>query len=295
MSPIAWMVYTITTLLGGPIDTIDDVAPPAVRPGFVEVGTVRFSPTRKEVEVDGWLNRRGGFIEFLACGPGVKRHESLLALDCDPADLNAAILLLGITPGTPPESEMDLGPIEGPRVMVRLRFETILPDGRTGVRDVRAEDVVTNGPMELAMARCGFVYTGSQFIPEEDIIPGPGDRRPEDEEDDENAPGDDDSEKAEAGADDEKDAPKEIYAPRLLGQLIAISHRPYAILDNPLALPFRDGDYYGYPDALPRMRRDEPTPISLVIRLPRPGEIDPTATRMELPPRRETPEGGDDR
>ena len=170
MSSCVWIAFALSQLIGGPLDLLDAEPPPAARPGFVEVGTVRFHPGLREVEVDATLNLRGGFIEFLACGTGVKRHESLLSLDCDPIDLNAAILLLGIEPGVPPRSEDDLGPIEGPRVMLRLRYGVTLPDGRAAVRDVRAEDVVTNGPMERAMAYCGFVYTGSQFIEQEDII-----------------------------------------------------------------------------------------------------------------------------
>ncbi|MHC4936976.1 MAG: YdjY domain-containing protein [Planctomycetota bacterium] len=288
MSSCVWIAFALSQLIGGPLDLLDAEPPPAVRPGLVEVGTVRFHPGLREVEVDATLNLRGGFIEFLACGTGVKRHESLLSLDCDPIDLNAAILLLGIEPGVPPRSEDDLGPIEGPRVMLRLRYGVTLPDGRAAVRDVRAEDVVTNGPMERAMAYCGFVYTGSQFIEQEDIIRGPGDREAED--GDGGAPGEGTADEPEGGSE-----PRQVYAPTILGQLIALSHRPYAILDNPLALPWRDGDYYAYADALPRLRRDEPTPVTLVIRLPRPGEIDPRATRMELPPPPKDPEGGEDR
>ena len=139
MSSCVWIAFALSQLIGGPLDLLDAEPPPAARPGFVEVGTVRFHPGLREVEVDATLNLRGGFIEFLACGTGVKRHESLLSLDCDPIDLNAAILLLGIEPGVPPRSEDDLGPIEGPRVMLRLRYGVTLPDGRAAVRDVRAE------------------------------------------------------------------------------------------------------------------------------------------------------------
>ncbi len=260
----------IAILLGGAVDEVDGPSPKEVRPGFVEVGSVRYHPERGEVEATGWFNLRGGFIEFLACIPGVKSHEALVSLDCDPIDLKAAILLLGVTEGDRPESEGDLGPIAGDRLMVRFRYAFEYEDGTKVLRDIRAEDVIINAPLEKEMARSGFVFTGSTFIEDPEVEPEEG-----------------------------KIAP-EVFAPTVLGQLIALSHRPYAILDNPMALPYRDGDYFAYTEMLPLLSRDEPTPVALVFRRPRPGEIDPKATRMELPPLEEkpsagSPEGGEDK
>ena len=260
MSTLAVTVLLAAALLGGPVDLFDAPLPPTPREGFVALGTVRVHLGRGEIEVDGYFNLRRGFIEYLATSPGIKAHESLIALDCDPVDLNAACLLIGLEPGTPPESEVDLGPIAGPRVIMRLRYAIPQSDGSTVVRDIRAEDVILNGPMEWEMARCGFVYTGSSFI--EDYEEEPTEGVP----------------------------PSVVYAPRVRGELIALSHRPYAIFDNPLALPFKDGDYYAYGDVLPSINHDSETLVSLVIRLPRRGEIDPAAVRMELPKRPEETE-----
>ena len=130
--------------------------------------------------------------------------------------------------------------------------------------ELGAEDVLINAPLEREMARVGFVYTGSAFIE----VPV------EEEWDPDNPP--------------DPDVPpelEEVYAPTVLGQLISVCHRPFAILDNPLALPYRDGDYFAYFDVLPALARDEPTPVALVFRRPRPWEIDKDVTRMELPPR----------
>ena len=264
MSSLFALAVTAAITLGGSFDSFDATPPGEARPGFTTLGSVRLNPTSGEIEVDGYFNLRRGFIEFLACLPEVKSHESLISLDCDPVDLNAAILLLGVEPGKPPRSEMDLAPIEGPRLMIRLRYAMsdrpyhVDPESEetftTWVRDVRAEDVIINGPMEREMARCGFVFTGSQFIEDLEVEVAEGEK------------------------------PPEVYAPRVLGQLISLAHRPMAILDNPLALPFRDGDYYAYGDVLPRLKRDEAVPVTMVIRRPRPGEIDRSITRMELPP-----------
>lgn len=270
-SPVSTTLLVLAALaLGGPADLIDSTPPGEVRPGFAPLGSVLFHPEREEIEVRGWFNLRGGFIEFLACLPGIKPHETLVALDCDPADLQAALILLGVEPGRRPATEADLGPLEGDRLIVRLRYSVETKDG-TIVRDIRAEDVTINGPMEREMARVGFVFTGSTFVEDLDAEPDEDGNRPE------------------------------VFAPRVIGQIIALSHRPYAMLDNPLALPYRDGDYYAYPDALPRLSEDAPTPVALVIRRPRPGEIDTTVTRMALPgleetggvePADERPEGG---
>ena len=171
MSALAVSAILAAALLGGPVDLVDAPPPNTPREGFVALGSVRVHVGRGEIEVDGYFNMRGGFIEYLASSPGTKEHESLLALDCDPVDLNAACLLIGLEPGTPPASEVDLRAIEGPRVIMRLRYEVPYPDGTKRLRDIRAEDVILNGPMEWEMARCGFVYTGSGFI--EDYVDEP--------------------------------------------------------------------------------------------------------------------------
>ena len=78
----------------------------------------------------------------------------------------------------------------------------------------------------------------------------------------------------------------DVYAPVVTGQIVSISHRPLAILDNPLGLPYVDGDYYAYPDALPSFSRDQPPSVTLVFRRPRQGEIDWKAIQMR--PMKET-------
>jgi hypothetical protein len=255
MPPVSPLLPVLAAIaLGGPVDLLDAPDPTALREGFAPLGSVRFHAGRGEIEAMGEFNLRGGFLEYLACLPGAKRHEALIGLDCDPVDLKTGLLLLGLTEGRPPESEADLRAIPGDRVVIRLRYRATAPDGTRVLRDIRAEDVLINAPLEKEMARVGFVFTGSSFVEDFD------------------APR------------EEGQPPPEVFAPRVLGELVAISHRPYAILDHPLELPYRDGDYFAYADLLPELSRDAPTPVAMVFRKPRPGEIDPTITRMELPP-----------
>ncbi len=235
-------------------------------------GGVRFYPVGSypggpRVEVDGYFNLRQGFLEFLACAPGVKPHETLVALDCDPRQLNAALLMLGVEPGTAPESDYDLRPIAGQRLVLLLRWKTRGEDGVEVIREMRAEDCILNGPAEETMQRVGWVYFGSRFISEEPLGPPlteKGDALPE-------------SQPA------REQKPRKVYAPLLTGQLIALCHRPLAILDNPMGLPYVDGDFYAYAQVLPAVRRDEPTEVTMIFRRPREGEIDMKATHMRPP------------
>lgn len=272
MSPVSPLLPILMAIaLGGPVDLFDAPPPDALREGFAPLGSIRFHAGRGELEALGSFNLRGGFLEYLACLPGAKRHESLVGLDIDPVDLKAGLLILGLVEGRPPESEADLRAIPGDRVVIRLRYEVVLEDGTRVLRDIRAEDLLINAPLEREMARVGFVFTGSSFVEDFEATPEEGKPLPE------------------------------VYAPRVLGELVAISHRPYAILDHPLELPYRDGDYFAYSDVLPKLDPELPTPVALVFRRPRPGEIDLGITRMELPPppteaeRAPPPEGGKNR
>jgi hypothetical protein len=66
------------------------------------LGNVRVDAQSKTMMISGWVNQVAGPIELLACGPGGKVHESVFVLDCNPVDMQAGLLLLGLKPGTPP-------------------------------------------------------------------------------------------------------------------------------------------------------------------------------------------------
>lgn len=251
------------------------------RPDYVRLGTVWFHPGRQEIEVDGFFNLRAGFVEYLAATPGTKRHETLVALECEPEHLHGAILLLGIEPGKGPESELDLRPISGPRVIILLRWNEKAEDGTQRQVERRAEDCLLNGLVEDTMQRVGWVFTGSEFITLGANPPpgGPG-----------GGGGAGVTPPREAGTGEAagEEPAAQIFGATATGELIAVSHRPLAILDHPLGIPFPDADYYAYPDALPPLDRDNPTRVTLVIRLPRENEIDKSATLMKVPPPPET-------
>ncbi|MEM7166307.1 MAG: YdjY domain-containing protein [Planctomycetota bacterium] len=289
--------------------------------GFLPLGTVRFHPEQKVIEVDGFFNLRAGFIEFLACLPGRKAHETLVSADCDPEHLQAALLLLGLEEGKPPETETDTRAIAGPRVIVELRWQQKGKDGVLATVQKRAEECVFNGLVSESMEPVGFVFTGSRFL-REPILPVTEEEKDATGADEDKPAGDSkaaDTGAGDTGAGDSEEAPpteplrpgekivvgedgkmryREVFGATLTGQLIALSHRPLAILDNPLELPFPDADYYADPDVIPPLDRQQPTAVTLIIRLPRDGEIDRSIKAMKVPPRPErpapTPNGGEE-
>ncbi|MCI0652814.1 MAG: YdjY domain-containing protein [Planctomycetes bacterium] len=280
--------------------------------GFVRMGTVRFHPTEKIVEADGYFNLRHGLLEFLACTPREKAHETLVALECDPIDLNAALLLLDLKKGRLPESDGDLRPIDGDRVVVFLRWQEKDAEGKSVERELRAEDCILNGLMADTMERCGFVYTGSFFqdVPRSEleaneaepdaesaaerrggIEPGarpsgkkPGELQP---------PRKDPGAAGDSAGKPAKEEMVSVFAAKIEGQLFALGHRPPALCNNPLELPYPDFDYVCYTDALPARRPDDPVPVTAIIRKPKEGEIDLSIRRVRWP---EAPPGsGEDR
>lgn len=297
---------------------VTDPAPPPLPElpkGWTRFGTVRFDTVNKVIEVDGYFNLQRGLLEFVACAPGVKAHETLVSLGCDPRNLNVALLALGLQSKQRPKHDGDIGPIEGDRVVIFLRWKVKDEDGKEKVIEKRAEECIVNYLAEELMDKSGFVYTGSTFVPSDPEEfhrqrgpLGPGDRGPDGGTGTSGgAPGGGQAPEKPNGAQEpakdptggkgdgtagqgEGTPPKPksemIYAPLVIGQYIALVHRPFAILDNPLQLPYPDPEYGAYFEVLPPYDPDEPTEVTLIIRRAKPGEIDPEIKRMtiKMPP-----------
>ena len=67
-------------------------------PQGTRLRSVVWMPESRELVMTGWVNQVNGLVEFLACGPGGKTHESVLVLSANPVDVQAASLLLGWKP-----------------------------------------------------------------------------------------------------------------------------------------------------------------------------------------------------
>lgn len=132
--------------------------PPFLTPGPAEVaalGSVRVDLLNRSVIAEGWVNQSRGLIELLACGPEGKTHESVIVLDLDPVDLNAALLLLGLEPGQPPQA-MGVGLPKGHPVDIWVEWDEAGSRKRT-----RAESLVLDQSQERALPRTSWTYTGA--------------------------------------------------------------------------------------------------------------------------------------
>ncbi|MGE4631763.1 MAG: YdjY domain-containing protein [Planctomycetota bacterium] len=258
------LIVITAALYGMPVDVVPGSEPSSS--GSIQLGKVRYLSSSRSVEADGYFNLVSGFVEYLVCTPGTKPHETLVALDCDPADLQTALLMLGIEQARSPETEMDLGPLSGgDRVIISLRFRVQDPEGRERLRTIRAERCIINAPMAREMSRCGFAFTASGFL----MLDAP------------------------PGAPEGTVAAEEFMA-RVTGEVISLCHRPWAILDNPLALPYPDGDYFAYAEVLPKHRRDDPPAVTVLFRRAVAADVDSSAIRMELPAREKESEADSD-
>ena len=67
----------------------------------LSLGDIAIDPDRKRLSFEVDIKHRDSAIEYILVGDHGKLHESLLASDVDIIQLNAALHLLKLTPGTP--------------------------------------------------------------------------------------------------------------------------------------------------------------------------------------------------
>jgi len=115
-------------------------------------------PGRKEVVVGGRIAIDRGPIEFFACPEGTKEHESIVATKASARLVHAALLAIGLEPGTPVSFDPEYVAATGPRVLVRVRWteadgRSTSVDGREWVRNTR-----TGAALDT-----DWVFAGSSF------------------------------------------------------------------------------------------------------------------------------------
>ena len=124
------------------------------------------------VEVDGVIIQNKAMLEFLAVVMGGKEHESIIAVTGSAEHggpmprglagmINACILALGFTKGTPVRASRDgkVLPPEGETIHIYVEWKG--EDGET-IR-ARAEDLVYNLEKKEPMGHDKWVYVGSRF------------------------------------------------------------------------------------------------------------------------------------
>jgi len=113
---------------------------------------------RGTVQAEGRVCMDKGVLEYVACGPGGKVHESLLILDCEPRDLLVAIQTLGLKPGRGVDFQGQKKVPTGAKVFLYVEWE----QGGKSVRR-RAEDLVWNAQARRSMRRTPWIFVGSRF------------------------------------------------------------------------------------------------------------------------------------
>ena len=119
---------------------------------------VWIDPARREVIVGGRIAIDRGPIEFLACPEGTKEHESIVATRASARLVHAALLAIGLEPGSPVSFDPEYVAATGPRVRVRVRWAK--PDGSQETVDVRSwvRNTQTGQPLDA-----DWVFGGSGF------------------------------------------------------------------------------------------------------------------------------------
>jgi hypothetical protein len=141
-------------------------APIAAEPGDRHPDLKRLSPTeevwvdpaRKEVVVGGRIAIDRGPIEFFACSEGTKEHESIVATKASARLVHAALLAIGLEPGTPVSFDPEYVAATGPAVLVRARWTK--DDGTSATIDARewVRNTRTGEPLDA-----DWVFAGSSF------------------------------------------------------------------------------------------------------------------------------------
>jgi hypothetical protein len=124
--------------------------------GIYRMGNIMIDRNSHEVTMPGWVNMQRGPIEYLACGPGGKLHESLLVLDVDPFFVHAALLLLGLEAGGNLRYQGDSNMPEGDPVEVWVQWEE---SGET--KRFRSEQLILNSRSGTQMESTNWIFTGS--------------------------------------------------------------------------------------------------------------------------------------
>lgn len=126
----------------------------------------RLSPTeevwvdvaKKEVVVGGRIAMADGPIEVFACPEKTKEHEAIVATRSSARLIHAALLAIGLDPGSPVSFDPDYRAARGPAVTIRMRWKD--PAGK--VQEVAAQDWIRNAETGKPLA-ADWVFAGSTF------------------------------------------------------------------------------------------------------------------------------------
>jgi len=121
-----------------------------------KIGNIIVDLNKFEITIQGKVNMQKGLIEYLACAPGGKLHESTLVLDVDPIHLHVALILLGLEPRGDFKFQGDPGSPKGDPVEIWVQWQE-----SESIKQVRAEQLICKTQKEEPMEFTYWIFTGS--------------------------------------------------------------------------------------------------------------------------------------
>jgi hypothetical protein len=104
------------------------------------------------------------YLELVACSPDSREHESLVVTNARPSHIHAALLMLGLEPGTPGRFEISgrsliAIPPTGPALAITLR-----PVSASGTAEESPESWIEVLPDRTTLEPQQWVFAGSRFV-----------------------------------------------------------------------------------------------------------------------------------
>lgn len=153
----------------------NDAPPPAtptmreVSPGVYEIGQLHLDQKARTVTFPCTLNMNDGNLEYLLVTEKGNIHESLLASDISPSELNFAMLLLGAKGSGAKNGDLPPGQIDARylKTAPKLKGDNINITVRWKIGDVEKsapiEDWIINTETKKPGERGPWIYNGSMF------------------------------------------------------------------------------------------------------------------------------------
>lgn len=126
------------------------------------VGGALVDTKARTVTCRGEIGMDQGSVEYLAVTPKGKTYESLLQIEVRPLHLQVALLLLGLEPKNVLTRQGDHATPKGAPLELTVRWR----DHLGAEREVRAEELLVQGPRRTPMSRHAWVFTGSRILKE---------------------------------------------------------------------------------------------------------------------------------
>ena len=167
---------------------------------------------KRTVVLPAEILMNAGLIELFACAPGGKEHESIMRVNCDPRQLNLALIMCKLKDGGLPGAEV----AEGTRVIIFARWL----DKESNVHEIRIEDMIYNQNIKSSMPRIGWTYLGSMMEPELNHATG-------------------------------EPTGRSVFMADQSKSLITTYRDATTILDNPMPDAFNDDLYHANPEVIP--------------------------------------------